>query len=129
MYTFIQSTACTYKVSQYRWAFARQRPRYDIQQNIRNTSINFIDGEMTMIFIRDIISTDVNNDTDLSRCVYLLRAWGGDVTNFTSPALFNKHVNNDVFNQQICLQDCVGKSFICILPVTMETSNLYSQSM
>lgn len=90
-----------------RWAFARQRPSYDIEQNIRNTSINFTDGEMTMIFIRDIISADVNNDTDLSQCVYLLRAWGGNVTNFTSPALFNKHVNNGVFDQQICLQDCV----------------------
>ena len=63
-----------------------------------------------MSFTRALVTTDDNNqDLDLNQCVYLLRAWGGSVSSYNSPAVFGFHPNQGVFSTQLCLQDCVGK--------------------
>ena len=66
-----------------------------------------------MSFTRALVTTDDNNqDLDLNQCVYLLRAWGGSVSSYNSPAIFGYHgINRGVFSTQLCLQlqDCVGK--------------------
>ena len=65
-----------------------------------------------MSFRRALVTTDNNNqDLDLNQCVHLLRAWGGPVFSYNSPASFGNHGTNNrgVFSTQLCLQDCVGK--------------------
>ena len=67
-----------------------------------------------MSFRRALVTTDNNNqDLDLNQCVYLLRAWGGSVSSYNSPASFGFHGSNNrgVFSTQLFLQlqDCVGK--------------------
>ena len=60
-----------------------------------------------MSFRRALVTTDDNNqDLNLNQCVYLLRAWGGSVNSYNSPAVFGMHNNSDVFETQLCLQDC-----------------------
>ena len=94
----------------YRWASGRFLPPFDTQQNLENTEINIEDGRSTMSFRRALVTTDDNNqDLDLNQCVHLLRAWGGSVSSYNSPASFGMHNNSDVFETQLCLQDCVGK--------------------
>ena len=69
-----------------------------------------------MSFRRALVTTDNNNqDLDLNQCVYLLRAWGGSVSSYNSPASFGFHSNEGVFSTQLCLQDCVGKCIIILL--------------
>ena len=55
------------------------------------------------------ISDTVQEDLNLNQCVYLLRAWGGSVSNYTSPAIFNIHNFQGVFDRQLCLQRCGGR--------------------
>ena len=65
-----------------------------------------------MSFTRAFITGDNDQDLDLNQCVHLLRAWGGPVSSYNSPASFGYHGNDDnfgVFSTQLCLQDCVGK--------------------
>ena len=65
-----------------------------------------------MSFRRALVTTDNNNqDLDLNQCVHLLRAWGGPVSSYNSPASFGFHGTNNrgVFSTQLCLQDCVGR--------------------
>ena len=58
-----------------------------------------------MNFTRALVTGD-DQDLNLNQCVYLLRAMGGSVS-------FGYHGfgdnNRDVFETQLCLQDCVGR--------------------
>lgn len=94
-----------------RYAFDYIIPQYDANQSLRNTSISLTNGTMTMSFIRDIISDD-SNDTSINKCVYILSSWGGAVTNFTSPAQFDRHTETYVFTTQICLDQCTSGSTV-----------------
>ena len=55
------------------------------------------------------ISDNVQEDLNLNQCVYVLRAWGGSVSNYTSPAIFSIHNFRGVFDSQLCLQGCGGR--------------------
>ena len=94
----------------YRWASGRFLPTFDTQQNLLETEINIQDGRTTMSFRRALVTGDNNQDLDLNQCVHLLRAWGGPVSSYNSPASFGYHGNNrGIFSTQLCLQDCEGK--------------------
>ena len=65
-----------------------------------------------MRFTRAFVTGDNDQDLDLNQCVHLLRAWGGSVSSYNSPASFGYHGSDDncgVFSTQLCLQNCVGK--------------------
>ena len=73
-----------------------------------------IGSKLSFSFTRLIDSADTNGqDVDLNVCQYVLYAWGGSVSSFTSPATIGRHTSPGAFVDQICLQQCsripVGK--------------------
>ena len=73
-----------------------------------------IDDDLSFSFTRLIDSADTSGqDVDLNICQYVIYAWGGLVSNFTTPAIFGVHTSQGAFANQICLQQCnrvpVGK--------------------
>ena len=90
-----------------RWAVSQKMPTYDTDQDIWDTSVTFVNGSLSMSFIRNIYTLK-ENDYRLDRCVYVLGAWGGQVTNYSSPSQFSKHSSMTVFDQLMCLQSCSG---------------------
>ena len=68
-----------------------------------------IDGVLTFAFSRQIESDDDNGqDIDLSNCVWALWAYGGNIENFTTPAIVRRHARRGVFAQRLCL---CGKTY------------------
>ena len=66
-----------------------------------------ISGKLSFSFTRLINSADTNGqDVDLNVCHYVLYAWGGSVSSFTTPATIGRHTSRGVFVDQICLQLC-----------------------
>ena len=90
-----------------RWAFSRKMPTYDTDQDIWDTSVTFVNGSLSMSFIRNIYTLK-ENDYRLDRCVHVLGAWGGQVMSYSSPSQFSKHSSMTVFDQLMCLQSCSG---------------------
>ena len=82
-------------------------PSLDKEQNIRNISIESVDGEMMMSFVRDIYTTKEKDISLGTQCLYILAAWGGTVLSY-SPVNFSKHLSTEVIDQLICLQVCKG---------------------
>ena len=73
-----------------------------------------IDDDLSFSFTRLIDSADTSGqDVDLNVCQYVIFAWGGSVSSFTTPAIFGFHTAQGAFANQICLQQCnrvpVGK--------------------
>lgn len=98
-------------LSLFRWATAKSIPAYDDIQSIFKTSMDVFEGSMEMSFSRQIFTSQQSQDFSLGNgCNYLLVAWGGTVSKYTSPALFGKHTTAQALPQLICLQDCKGKS-------------------
>ena len=98
----------------FRYAATRRRPTYDIIQSFTNTMIKRIGGDLSFSFTRLIDSADTSGqDINLNVCQYVLYAWGGSVSSFTSPAAIGRHTSRGAFADQICLQQCnrilVGK--------------------
>ena len=102
----------------HRWASGHFLPSFDTHQDLENTEINLQDGGITMSFRRALvydnvpvsfISNNVQEDLNLNQCVYVLRAGGGSVSNYTSPAIFSVHNFQGVFDRQLCLQGCGGR--------------------
>ena len=93
---------------------ARIRPTFDTIQSFTNTMTERIDDDLSFSFTRLIDSADTSGqDVDLNVCQYVLWAWGGTVSSFTSPATIGRHTSRGAFANQICLQQCnrvpVGK--------------------
>ena len=66
-----------------------------------------IGGRLSFSFTRLIDSADTSGqDVDLNICQYVLYAWGGSVSSFTSPATIRYHTSRGIFADQICLQQC-----------------------
>ena len=66
-----------------------------------------IGSKLSFSFTRLINSADTNDqDVDLNVCQYVLYAWGGSVSSFTSPASFGYHPSRGIFSNRICLQQC-----------------------
>ena len=64
-----------------------------------------IGGKLSFSFTRLINSSDTNGqDVDLNVCQFVIWAWGGSVSSFTSPATIGRHTSRGVFANQICLQ-------------------------
>ena len=85
----------------------RTRPTYDGIQSFTNTMTERTDGDLFFTFTRRIVSTDTSGqDIDLNVCRFIIRAWGGTVSSFTSPAVFGQHTQQGGFTDQICLQQC-----------------------
>ena len=64
-------------------------------------------GDLFFTFTRRIVSADTSGqDINLNVCLFLIRAWGGPVTNFATPAEFNQHTSQGGFADQMCLQQC-----------------------
>ena len=85
----------------------RTIPTFDTTQNIQNVSA-YDDGTTTTIsFIRTRVSSDDSQDIDLDQCVFMIWAFGGDVTSHETPAEFGQHSEQGVFATQLCLQECV----------------------
>ena len=94
----------------YRWVEdERILPTYDTVQNLQNTMVIVENGKTMMSFRRAIITGDDNQDLNLDQCVYLLWGWGGNVSDYTTPAMFDEHKKDGVFPNQLCLQQCSGK--------------------
>ena len=83
-------------------------PTYDTVQNLQNTMVIVENGKTMMSFRRAIITGDDNQDLNLDQCVYLLWGWGGNVSDYTTPAMFDEHKKDGVFPNQLCLQQCSG---------------------
>ena len=91
----------------FRYAIVRAIPIYDTTQSFTNTMTERIGSKLSFSFTRLINSADANSqDVDLNVCQYVLYAWGGSVSSFTSPASFSYHPSRGGFSNQICLQQC-----------------------
>ena len=90
-----------------RYATSRAVPTYDTTQSFNNTMTERTSGDLSFSFTRLINSTDTSGlDVGLNTCRYVLWAWGGSVSSFTSPATIGGHTARGVFSSQICLQQC-----------------------
>ena len=66
-----------------------------------------IGGRLSFSFTRLIDSADTSGqDVDLNVCQYVLWAWGGSVSSFTSPATIGRHTSRGAFADHLCLQQC-----------------------
>ena len=66
-----------------------------------------IGGRLSFSFTRLIDSADTSGqDVDLNVCQYVLWAWGGSVSSFTSPATIGRHTSRGIFADHLCLQQC-----------------------
>ena len=64
-------------------------------------------GDLFFTFTRRIVSADTSGqDINLNVCRFAIWAWGGTVTNFATPAVFNRHSSQGSFADQMCLQQC-----------------------
>ena len=85
----------------------RIRPTYDTTQSFTNTMTERTGGDLFFTFTRRIVSADTSGqDINLNVCLFLIRAWGGTVTNFATPAMFGVHSSRGGFTDQMCLQQC-----------------------
>ena len=91
----------------FRYAATRTIPTYDTIQSFTNTMTERIGGDLSFSFTRLIVSADTSGqDVDLNVCQFVIWAWGGLVTSFTTPAIFERHTLQGAFADQICLQQC-----------------------
>ena len=85
-----------------------------------------IGSKLSFSFTRLIDSADTNGqDVDLNVCQYVLYAWGGSVSSFTSPAIIGQHTSRGVFANQICLQQCVRVPGGKLILYSLISKNLY----
>ena len=76
-------------------------------QSFTNTMTERRDGVLFFNFTRRIVSTDTSGqDINLNVCLFIIRAWGGTVSDFESPAMFAQHSQQGGFSDQMCLQQC-----------------------
>ena len=82
-------------------------PTYDASQDIKNVTADEDGTTTTISFIRPR-SSDNSQDIDLDQCVFIIYAFGGSVSNHTTPASFGQHSRSErgVFATQLCLQEC-----------------------
>ena len=82
---------------------------------------------MLFSFTRLIDSADTSGqDIDLNVCQYVLYAWGGSVSSFTSPATIGRHTSRGAFANQICLQQCDrGKCILITCTIQRTTYGLH----
>ena len=98
----------------HRWFVFGTPPVYDSQQDLTQTSTSLSNGILTASFTRPIVSSDKDLDVDLDVCRFIGFAYGGNVTNFTSPFIHGSRPTHiGVFNIQICLPDNCPGSVYC----------------
>ncbi len=67
-----------------------------------------------MTFVRNFDTKHTDDYSLAAQCVYLLGAWGGSVTSYSSPAQFLKHPgsNRAAISQLLCLYECTGQYYV-----------------
>ena len=78
---------------------------FDTTQDIKNVTADDDGTTTTISFIRPR-SSDDSEDIDLDQCVFMIWAFGGDVSSHETPATFAQHTARGVFATQLCLQEC-----------------------